>query len=277
MDICNCKDIDHTDTSPTDATAAPSSTGSATAAPALQASVADKKSQTQAQTKTLRYDGEYHIQLVGKRTSGGIPDPYLHVGDCNAGDKRDTMSTYVCAHDNFSGEQSAWRLIPAGNNAYHIQLVGKRTSGGNMGPYLHVSEVKADDRRNGTKTNGSTYVCVHDCLMGDTAIFPSDDFMYPYSCVHDDLLGCKSKWRLIPAGNSKYHIQLVGKRTAGGMPGPYLHVWEVEDGDKRDGAKAGGSTYTCVHDKLFGEHSTWRLVPRMSETGRNREHEPRTN
>ena len=101
--------------------------------------------------------------MVSPRKGGCRPGPYLHAWQCNRGDNRDKGSTRVCVHDHLFGEKSEWRLLDIGNGKYHIQLVSPRKGGSRPGPYLHAWECIPGDKRD----DGSTFVCVHDNLYGD--------------------------------------------------------------------------------------------------------------
>ena len=169
----------------------------------------------------------FRIQLSSPRKEGKPANSsYLHAFECASypHDKRSNASTRICVHDNLYGDRSEFILTPAVGDHYRIQLKGSRLDGGAPMPSLYVSEGAGDMR-----DEGSTYVSVHD--------------------------NKHSLWRFIYLGNQKYRIQLIGSRKENGKPGPFLHVCEVYDLDRRDE----GSTRVCVHDNLYGDTSEFSI------------------
>jgi len=125
------------------------------------------------------------------------------------------------------------------DGTYVIQMVGKRKEGRPAGPYLCAYQVYDSDICTSGGDGESTRVCVHDQLFGE-----------------------KSLWRVIHARNDLYHIQLVGERKKGHFPqiydsrspGAYLRAAPKERGDVN-------STYVSVHDELHFDVSLFRLLP----------------
>lgn len=116
----------------------------------------------------------------------------------------------------------------------NIQLVGPRKEGKEWySSYLHAAHHNDSDKRD----DGSTY-----------------------ACFADETYGIYSQWTLEPVEGKKntYYIKFCGERNKSSSPNKsYLHVGDHNDSDKRDD----GSTYVCVADKKYGEHSQWTLEP----------------
>lgn len=180
--------------------------------------------------------GPYYIEIQGPRQTQAAKGAALFAQNVLPADRRNCDSTWVCVHDAKFGVQSQWRLEPAGNGAYYVQLVGRRKPNAPTGASLHVY----DGLRDGTPIDGSSWLC-----------------------VHDDRLGANSQWRFLPVGDGSFYIELVGRRQAGAAPGASLHVWN----DEREGEVTHGSTWVCVHDNKYGEGSQWRLVPVSESDG----------
>lgn len=184
---------------------------------------------------SLKLKGEKvicHIEFSGPRKHGARPgESYMHVCEHTKNfDRRNDMSTRVCVHDNLYGDLSIFVFTPDKENSYRIQLKGSRFGevGRSEMSNLYVPECDGDNR-----DAGSTYVTVHDSKY--------------------------SLWRLIPLGDGKFHIQLVGSRKSNGEPGPYLHAWDC--GPTYNDYRDDGSTRICVHDKLWGDKSEWSIIP----------------